>query len=249
MNILTTIRYCSCRAGRLHAVCCRALNLIRRTGKADYLVSGQFSGTAFKEAQKLGYDVVCAATTKDVNFSYVPTVTRDMIRPMPHTHVLSITPSTAPNTATFRYGAFRWLRICLPVSCQSRWMCPKFRRHLRRCAEEHGARRRNGRHCPGGSADYAEPAMPTMLEWKTMADNDSMYNTPPAILSICWDLLRTGCCPSAGWMKMKARNEKKGGIALRLPDGQDYYIVPPGRIPPMMNVTFVTGNADQEIRR
>ena len=57
------------------------LNLIRRTGKADYLVSGQFSGKAFKEAQKLGYDVVCAATTKDANFSYVPTVTRDMIRP------------------------------------------------------------------------------------------------------------------------------------------------------------------------
>lgn len=27
------------------------LNLIRRTGKADYLVSGQFSGKAFKEAQ------------------------------------------------------------------------------------------------------------------------------------------------------------------------------------------------------
>ena len=46
------------------------LNLIGRTGKADYVVSGQFSGKAFKEAQKLGYDVKCVATTKDDNFDH-----------------------------------------------------------------------------------------------------------------------------------------------------------------------------------
>lgn len=57
------------------------LNLIRRTGKADYAVSGQFSGKAFKEAQKLGYDVSCIATTKDDNFDHVPSITKDMIRP------------------------------------------------------------------------------------------------------------------------------------------------------------------------
>ncbi|MBO5269458.1 MAG: aminotransferase class V-fold PLP-dependent enzyme, partial [Clostridia bacterium] len=39
------------------------MNLIRRTGKADYIVSGQFSGKAYKEAEKLGYDVRCVATS------------------------------------------------------------------------------------------------------------------------------------------------------------------------------------------
>ena len=57
------------------------LNLIGRTGKADYVVSGQFSGKAFKEAQKMGYDVKCIATTKEDNFDHIPTVTKDMIRP------------------------------------------------------------------------------------------------------------------------------------------------------------------------
>ncbi|MBR2620922.1 MAG: aminotransferase class V-fold PLP-dependent enzyme [Clostridia bacterium] len=57
------------------------LNLIGRTGKADYAVSGQFSGKAFKEAQKMGYDVKCIATTKDDNFDHVPVITKDMIRP------------------------------------------------------------------------------------------------------------------------------------------------------------------------
>ncbi len=57
------------------------MNLIGRTGKADYVVTGQFSGKAFKEAQKLGYDVKCIATTKDDNFDHIPAVTPDMIRP------------------------------------------------------------------------------------------------------------------------------------------------------------------------
>ena len=57
------------------------MNLIKRTGKADYAVSGQFSGKAFKEAQKLGYDVKCIATTKEDNFDHVPVITKDMIRP------------------------------------------------------------------------------------------------------------------------------------------------------------------------
>ena len=57
------------------------INLIGRTGKADYVVSGQFSGKAYKEAQKMGYDVKCVATTKDDNFDHIPEVTKDMIRP------------------------------------------------------------------------------------------------------------------------------------------------------------------------
>ena len=84
----------------------------------------------------------------------------------------------------------------------------------------------NGRHCPGGSADYAEPAMPTMLEWKTMADNDSMYNTPPCYTIYMLGLVADWLLSIGGLDEMKARNEKKGGIALRLPDGRDYYIAP-----------------------
>ena len=57
------------------------LNLIGRTGKADYVVSGQFSNKAFKEAQRLGFDVKCIASSKDTNFDRIPVVTKDMISP------------------------------------------------------------------------------------------------------------------------------------------------------------------------
>ena len=56
------------------------LNLLNGSGKADYIVSGQFSGKAYKEAQKYG-DVVCAATSKDANFTFVPKTDRNSFRP------------------------------------------------------------------------------------------------------------------------------------------------------------------------
>ena len=40
------------------------LNLLSGSGKADYIVSGQFSGKAYKEAQKYG-DIALVATSKE----------------------------------------------------------------------------------------------------------------------------------------------------------------------------------------
>ncbi|MBR0302694.1 MAG: aminotransferase class V-fold PLP-dependent enzyme, partial [Clostridia bacterium] len=51
------------------------LNLMNKNGKADYILSGQFSTKAFKEAQKYG-DVVAAASSKDDNFAFIPETTR-----------------------------------------------------------------------------------------------------------------------------------------------------------------------------
>ena len=47
------------------------LNLMK-TGKADYILSGQFSTKAYKEAEKMGVGYV-AASSKDVNFKHIPT--------------------------------------------------------------------------------------------------------------------------------------------------------------------------------
>ena len=47
-----------------------AMNLMK-TGKADYVVTGQFSGKAYKEGQKYG-DAHLAATTKGENFTRIP---------------------------------------------------------------------------------------------------------------------------------------------------------------------------------
>ena len=223
------------------------LNLIRRTGKADYLVSGQFSGKAFKEAQKLGYDVVCAATTKDVNFSYVPTVTRDMIRP-DAAYVHMCFNNTIYGT---KYGYIPDTGSIPLVADMSSCILSEPVDVSRFGVIYAGAQKNMA---PAGVTvvivredllDYAEPAMPTMLEWKTMADNDSMYNTPPCYTIYMLGLVADWLLSIGGLDEMKARNEKKAALLYGYLDGQDYYIAPVRKDSrSMMNVTFVTGNVD-----
>ena len=49
------------------------LNLIGATGKADYIVTGNFSNLAAKEAAKFG-EAKIVASSKDRNFTYIPDV-------------------------------------------------------------------------------------------------------------------------------------------------------------------------------
>lgn len=223
------------------------MNLIKRTGKADYVVSGQFSGKAYKEAQKMGYDVKCVATTKDDNFDHIPTVTRDMIRPdAAYVHVCfnntiyGTKYSYIPDTGDIPLVAD--MSSCIisePVDVSKFGVIYA------------GAQKNMA---PAGLTlvivredllDYAEEDMPTMLEWKTMAENDSMYNTPPCYTIYMAKLVYEWILSIGGLEKMKEMNEKKAALLYDYLDNQSYYIAPVKKgSRSMMNVTFVTGNAD-----
>ncbi len=97
--------------------------------------------------------------------------------------------------------------------------------------------------------DDVLPGTPTMLKYKTHADNDSLYNTPPAYgIYICGKVFK--------WLKkmgglevMKERNEKKAKILYDFLDSSDLFkgtVVPEDRS--LMNVPFVTGNADLDAK-
>ena len=223
------------------------MNLIKRTGKADYVVSGQFSGKAYKEAQKMGYDVKCVATTKDDNFDHIPTVTRDMIRPdAAYVHVCfnntiyGTKYSYIPDTGDIPLVAD--MSSCIisePVDVSKFGVIYA------------GAQKNMA---PAGLTlvivredllEYAEEDMPTMLEWKTMAENDSMYNTPPCYTIYMAKLVYEWILSIGGLEKMKEMNEKKAALLYDYLDNQDYYIAPVKLgSRSMMNVTFVTGNDD-----
>ena len=63
------------------------MNLIGKTGKADYAVTGNFAEIAYKEARKYG-QISLAASSADRNHSYIPvsykhlTNTKDVTPPM-----------------------------------------------------------------------------------------------------------------------------------------------------------------------
>ena len=223
------------------------LNLIKRTGKADYVVSGQFSGKAFKEAQKLGYDVKCVATTKDDNFDHVPALTRDMFRPdAAYVHICynntiyGTKYPEIPDTGDIPLVAD--MSSCIisePVD-------------VSRFGVIYAGAQKNM--APAGMTlvivrddllEYAEEKMPTMLEWKTMAENDSMYNTPPCYTIYVAKLVYEWILSIGGLEVMQKMNQEKAALLYDYLDSQDYYIAPVKKESrSMMNVTFVTGDAD-----
>ena len=223
------------------------LNLIGRTGKADYIVSGQFSGKAFEEALKLGYDARCVATSKDDHFDRIPTVTRADIRPdAAYLHICfnntiyGTKYPYIPDTGDIPLVAD--MSSCIlsePVDVSKFGVIYA------------GAQKNMA---PAGLTvvivredllGYAAEKMPTMLEWKIMAENGSMYNTPPCYAIYMAGLVYRRLLDMGGLDVMKERNLRKANLLYGYLDSQDYYFAPVKKESrSMMNVTFVTGNAE-----
>ena len=219
---------------------CVPLNLMKN-GKADYILSGQFSTKAQKEAMKYG-EAKIIASSKDDNFSRIPVVTRDDISPdADYVHICfnntiyGTKYNYIPDTGDIPLVAD--MSSCIisePVDVS------KF-----------GAQKNMA---PAGVTvvivredllGNARPDTPAMLNWQLMAENDSMYNTPP-----CWPIyiakmVYEWILDMGGLDAMKAYNKKKCAVLYDYLDSQDYYIAPVQKeFRSMMNVTFVTGNPD-----
>ncbi len=225
------------------------MNLInlKPAKKALYAVSGQFSGKAYKEAQKMGYNAKCIATTKDDNFDHVPAITKDMVdQDASYLHICfnntiyGTKYPYIPETGDVPLVAD--LSSCIisePVD-------------VTKFGVIYAGAQKNM--APAGVTlvivredllGYADESIPTMLDWKTMADNDSMYNTPPCYAIYIAGLVYKWIEQLGGLDVMKEMNEKKAKLLYDYLDSQSYYVAP---VKPesrsLMNVTFVTGDAD-----
>ena len=220
------------------------LNLIGRTGKADYVVSGQFSGKAFKEAQKLGFDVKSIASSKDTNFDRIPVITKDMISPdASYVHICfnntiyGTKYSYIPDTGDVPLVAD--MSSCIisePID-------------VTKFGVIYAGAQKNM--APAGVTlvivredllGYAKENIPSMLDWKLMAENDSMYNTPPCYSIYIAKLVYDWILSIGGLDEMQKRNIKKAMYLYDYLDSQDYYIAPVQKDSrSLMNVTFVTG--------
>ena len=155
------------------------LNLMK-TGKADYIVSGQFSGKAQKEAAKFGQARI-VASGKENNFSLIPTVsaqefdpTADYVHICFNNTIYGTKFNYIPETGNVPLVAD--MSSCIlsePVDVKRFGVIYA------------GAQKNMG---PSGLTVVivredllggADEKVPTMLNWQIMAENDSMYNTPP----------------------------------------------------------------------
>ena len=245
MNIPDNYKVLFMQGGASTQFACVPLNLMKN-GKADYILSGQFSTKAYKEAQKYG-DVVAVASSKEQNFSEIPATTRESFRPdADYVHICfnntiyGTKYNYIPDTGDIPLVAD--MSSCIisePVDVSKFGVIYA------------GAQKNMA---PAGVTvvivredllGNARPETPSMLDWRLMADNGSMYNTPPCYSIYVAKLVYEWIESLGGLEAMKALNEKKAKLLYDYLDSQDYYIAP---VKPecrsMMNVTFVTGDAD-----
>ncbi len=245
MNIPDNYQTLFLQGGASTQFACVPLNLLK-TGKADYILSGQFSTKAFKEAQKYG-DAVAVASSKDDNFSCSPETTRETFRPdADYVHICfnntiyGTKYNYIPDTGDIPLVAD--MSSCIisePVDVSKFGVIYA------------GAQKNMA---PAGVTvvivredllGNARPETPSMLDWKLMADNGSMYNTPPCYSIYIAKLVYEWIESLGGLSAMKELNEKKAALLYDYLDNQDYYIAPVKKeCRSMMNVTFVTGDAD-----
>ena len=223
------------------------MNLIKRTGKADYAVSGQFSGKAFKEAQKMGYDVKCIATTKDDNFDHVPTITRDMIRPdAAYLHICFN--NTIYGT---KYGYIPDTGDIPLVADMSSCIISEPVDVSKFAVIYAGAQKNMA---PAGLtvvildknlAGREQPYTPQVMSYQEQIKNDSMLNTPP-----CWCIYMLGL--TLDWLKeqggiagMEQLKKERSAPLYEFLDNSRIFI-PHARKDSRsdMNITFRTGDED-----
>ena len=218
------------------------LNLMK-SGKADYILSGQFSTKAYKEALKYG-DAKAVASSKEQNFTVIPETTRDTFRPdADYVHICynntiyGTKYPSVPDTGDIPLVAD--MSSCIlsePVDVSKFGVIYA------------GAQKNMA---PAGLTvvivredllGNARPETPSMLDWKLMADNGSMYNTPPCYAIYMAGLVYEWLLSIGGLAEMQKRNIEKAALLYGYLDSQDYYIAPvEKKYRSMMNVTFVTG--------
>ena len=177
------------------------LNLLNKNKKADYILSGQFSTKAYKEAQKYG-DVVAAASSKDDNFSRIPETTRESFRPdADYVHICY------NNTI---YGTkFNYIPDTgdIPLVADMSSCISSEPVDVSRYGIIFAGAQKNM--APAGLtvvimredlAGRELPYIPLMMNYQTMIEKDSMYNTPP-----CWCIYMLGL--TLDWA------EEQGGVA------------------------------------
>ena len=222
------------------------LNLMTKNGKADYIVSGQFSGKAAKEAERFG-EVRVLASSKDKNFTYVPYVTEfnkdsDYVHICYNNTIFGTVYPYVPQTG----------EIPLVADMSSGILSKPI--NVSDYALIYAGAQKNM--APAGMTlviireDLIGDAMaccPDMLRYKVHAENGSMYNTPPCYTIYVAGLVYQWLLELGGLEVMQKINEKKAGILYDYLDNSKLFKPTAEKeCRSLMNVCFVTGNPDMD---
>ena len=219
------------------------------TGKADYIVTGNFSNLAAKEAAKFG-EARVIASSKDANFTYIPDV-----KAIPYNADASYIHICQNNTIFgTQYVEIPQVEGIPLVADMSSMILSKPVDVTKYGCIYFGVQKNVA---PAGMAiaiiredllGHAADTVPTMMNYTTLIGKDSMYNTPP-----CWCIYMTGLVLDylehevGGLAAMQQINEAKAKVLYDYLDSQNFYKNPvEPRYRSTMNVTFTSPDPDTD---
>lgn len=219
--------------------------------KAAYIVTGQWAKKAYQEAQIYG-DAVKVATSEDKTFSYIPDCS-DLDIPEDADYVYICENNTIYGTKFKKLPNTKGKPLIADVS--SCFLSEPV--DVTKYGMIYGGVQKNIG--PAGVViaiireDFITedvlPGTPTMMKYKTHADANSLYNTPPCYgIYICGKVFKW-LKKMGGLQAMKELNEKKAKILYDFLDQSELFkgtVVPEDRS--LMNVPFVTGDADLDAK-
>jgi phosphoserine aminotransferase len=223
------------------------MNLLEDDKKAQYVLTGSWSEKALKEAKKLG-DSEVIASGKDTNYKAIPKVDGSQVSAdASYLHI------TSNNTI---YGT-QWhdfptnLTIPLVADMSSDIMCrpidvSKFGLIYA------GAQKNLG---PSGVTvviikkdllNRSKDSLPTMLDYRTHAKNNSLYNTPPTLAVYLLNLVLEWADSLGGTAGLEKLNKQKADLLYNEIDDSDGFYKGHAEAASrsLMNVTFTLENQE-----
>lgn len=226
------------------------LNLLRKSHKADYIVTGSWAKKAYEEAKKFG-DIKCIASSAEDNFTYIPKITKDDIRPD-----ADYVYYCANNTIYGSHFPYVPETGDIPLVADMSSCILSEEVDVSKFGIIWAGAQKNV--APAGVTiviiredllGYAPENCPVYLNYKTHADKDSMYNTPP-----CFSIYVAGevfkyLKSIGGIPEMHKRVVAKADKLYNYLDSTDFYKTPVRKEDrSLMNVVFVTGDKDLDAK-
>lgn len=224
------------------------INLLRNSKKADYIVTGNWAKNAAKEAAKIG-EVNIVASSEDKTFTYIPleeSYREKLDREADYLHL------TYNNTIFgTRFTALPEAgKVPIVADLSSCILSQEFDVNDFGLIYA-GAQKNIG---PAGLTivivkedllGFAPENTPSMLNYKTLSDADSMFNTPP-----CYSIYMAGL--TFKWLKglggvkaMEEQNVAKAKLLYDAIDSSKLFSCPVAeKDRSIMNPVFVTGKED-----
>jgi len=221
------------------------LNLLPEGGVADYINTGQWSKKAIKEAKRFG-NINVAASSEDTNFSTIPPV--DSWQLSENAAYLHYTPNETIGGVEF----FAEPEVDAPLVADMSSTILSRKIDVSKYGVIYAGAQKNigpagltiviaRKDLLGKSRDYT----PTMLDWQTAADNDSMYNTPPTYAIYLAGLVFKWLKKQGGVAGIEVVNRRKAEKLYDYIDNSGFYANPVEKQSrSLMNIPFTLANAD-----